>query len=237
MLRDSESVSLVPRNLNQVESDRPESHFRNMCANQPYVPIPLPTPVVVWPLSRIWLLATPCTVAHRAPLSMGFSRPEYWSGLPFPSLGDLPYSGIEPGSPALQGDSLPSEPWGKLFAKGFGWVKPVKVRFHPGRDHWPRCRCQGDQRSPLAQDVPGFSTESPHAGTPLTSKHIRIAGHCKGDIGGCPGQTGRIVFYSHFLPFPPSFLDTNKEACYPHCCWQPAYIHKGNWPGDKTQRR
>ena len=51
--------------------------------------------------SRIWLLATPWTVAHQAPPSMGFSRQEYWSGSPFPSPGDLPYSGIEPGSPAL----------------------------------------------------------------------------------------------------------------------------------------
>ena len=44
---------------------------------------------------------------------MGFSRKEYWSGLPFPSLGDLPDPGIEPGSPVLQADSLPSEPPGK----------------------------------------------------------------------------------------------------------------------------
>ena len=44
---------------------------------------------------------------------MGFSRPEYWSGLPFPSPGDLPKPGIEPGSPALQADSLPAEPPGK----------------------------------------------------------------------------------------------------------------------------
>ena len=46
--------------------------------------------------------ATPWTVALQAPLSMEFSRQEYWSGLPFPSPGDLPYSGIEPGSPALE---------------------------------------------------------------------------------------------------------------------------------------
>ena len=46
---------------------------------------------------------------------MGFSRPEYWSGLPFPSPGDLPDPGIEPGSPALQADALPSEPPGKLM--------------------------------------------------------------------------------------------------------------------------
>ena len=47
------------------------------------------------------------TVAHQAPLSMGFSRQEYWSGLPFPSLGGLPDPGIELASPALQADSLP----------------------------------------------------------------------------------------------------------------------------------
>ena len=44
---------------------------------------------------------------------MGFSRQEYWSGLPFPSPGDLPNPGIEPGSPTLQADALPSEPPGK----------------------------------------------------------------------------------------------------------------------------
>ena len=53
------------------------------------------------------------TVAHQAPLSMGFSRQEYWSGLPFPSPGDLPDPGIEPRSSALQADTLTSEPRGK----------------------------------------------------------------------------------------------------------------------------
>ena len=53
------------------------------------------------------------TVAHQTPPSMGFSRQEYWSGLLFPSPGDLPDSGIEPGSPALQADSWLSEPPGK----------------------------------------------------------------------------------------------------------------------------
>ena len=61
-------------------------------------------------LSRVQLFATPRTVTYQVPPSMGFSRQEYWSGLPFPSPGDLPNPGIEPGSPALQGDSLPSEP-------------------------------------------------------------------------------------------------------------------------------
>ena len=51
--------------------------------------------------------------AYQAPLSMGFSRQEYWSGLPFPFPGDLPDPGIEPSSPILQADALPSEPPGK----------------------------------------------------------------------------------------------------------------------------
>ena len=54
-------------------------------------------------------LVIPWTVAHQAPLSMGFSRQEHWSRLPFPSPGDLPDPGIEPKSPALQADSLPTE--------------------------------------------------------------------------------------------------------------------------------
>ena len=58
-------------------------------------------------------VATPWTVACQAPLSMGFSRQEYWSGLPFPSLGDLPGPGMELGSSALQADSLLTELRGK----------------------------------------------------------------------------------------------------------------------------
>ena len=61
-------------------------------------------------LSRVQLFATPWTVAYEAPLSMGFSRQEYCSGLPFPSPGDLPDPGIEPMSPSFQADALPSEP-------------------------------------------------------------------------------------------------------------------------------
>ena len=65
-------------------------------------------------LSRVQLFATPWTVAYQVPPSMRFSRHEYWSGLPFPSPGDLPNPGTEPRSPALQADTLPSEPPGKL---------------------------------------------------------------------------------------------------------------------------
>ena len=60
--------------------------------------------------SRVRLFATPWTVAYQAPPSMGFPRQEYWSGLPFPSPGDLSNPGIKPGSPALQIDALQSEP-------------------------------------------------------------------------------------------------------------------------------
>ena len=63
-------------------------------------------------LSQVRLFATPWTVAYSPP-SMGFSRQEYWSGLPFPSPGDLCNPGIEPRSPKLQADALPSEPSGR----------------------------------------------------------------------------------------------------------------------------
>ena len=62
---------------------------------------------------------------------MGFSRQEYWSGLPFPSPGDLPNPGIEPGSPALQTDALPSEPkrlsaiW-ETRVRSLGWEDPLE---------------------------------------------------------------------------------------------------------------
>ena len=63
--------------------------------------------------SHVQLSGTPWTVACKAPLSMGFSRQEYWSGLPFPSPGYLPNPGIKPRSPTLQPDALTSEPPGK----------------------------------------------------------------------------------------------------------------------------
>ena len=71
--------------------------------------------VKVKSLSCVRLFATTWTVAYQAFLSMGFSRQEYWSGLLFPSPGDLPDPGIEPGSPALEADALTSEPPGNLF--------------------------------------------------------------------------------------------------------------------------
>ena len=64
-------------------------------------------------LGYIQLFTTRWTIAHQTPLSLGFSRQEYWSGLLFLPPGNLPNPGITPGSPALQADSLPSEPPGK----------------------------------------------------------------------------------------------------------------------------
>ena len=75
--------------------------------------------VKVKSLSRVRLFAAPQTVAYQAPLSMGLSRQQYWSRLPFPSPGHLPNSGLKLGSPALQTDALPSEPPGKSQP---GWL-------------------------------------------------------------------------------------------------------------------
>ena len=76
-------------------------------------------------LSRVQLFGTPWTVAHQAPPSMGFSRQEYRSGLPFPSPGDLPDPGIKPWSPALQADALTSQPPGKPQYCSEEFKKPV----------------------------------------------------------------------------------------------------------------
>ena len=67
-------------------------------------------------LSHVQLFAIPLTVLYQAPPSMAFSRQKYWNGLPFPSPRDLSDPGIEPRSPALQADALPSEPPGKPFS-------------------------------------------------------------------------------------------------------------------------
>ena len=99
-------------------------------------------------LSRVWLFATPGTVAHQAPPSMGFSRQEYWSGVPFPSPEDLPDPGIEPRSPALEADALTSEPPGKQSKTYFYTVisrlpffsrfekKKVKIKYIKKKKQW-----------------------------------------------------------------------------------------------------
>ena len=82
-------------------------------------------------LSRVWLFATPWTVAHQAPLSMEFSRQKYWSELPFPTPGDLPDSGIKLASlvsPALPGGLFITEPPWKPM-KSYGWQIQVQTLF------------------------------------------------------------------------------------------------------------
>ena len=81
-------------------------------------------------LSRVRLFATPWTVVHQAPPSMGFSRQEYWSGLPFSPPRDLPNLEIESASPTLLADSSPSEPQGKPLNLNsvFVWV-PMRLMF------------------------------------------------------------------------------------------------------------
>ena len=98
-----------------------EGLFSWECICSPITSLQVPAYVMtrseVKSLSRAWLFVTPWTVAYQVPLAMGCSRQEYWSGLPSPSPGDLPDPGIEPGSPALQADALPSEPPGKPHVK------------------------------------------------------------------------------------------------------------------------
>ena len=77
----------------------------------------------------IWLVMTPWTLAASLLCPWGFSRQECWSGLPFPSLGDLPNPGIKPRSPTLQVDSLPSEPPGKPRKAGVGSLSLLQGNF------------------------------------------------------------------------------------------------------------
>ena len=72
--------------------------------------------------AQLWLSVIPQTVAHQAPLSMEFSRQEYWSGFLVPSLGDLPNPEIKTGSPTLKANSLPSEPSGNPKGTEAAWA-------------------------------------------------------------------------------------------------------------------
>ena len=112
-------------------------------------------------------LVTPWTAARQAPLSMGFSRQEFWGGQPFTSPGDLPDPGIKAGSPALQEDSLPSEPPGKPL------TEPSLKAIHAYGGSWDTQRHQHGQGHPssfpmypflgvLLQLQPQSSGEHPH---------------------------------------------------------------------------
>ena len=102
-----------PHSTDEIVSSEVTKLFIGRC-NQQYFDVATPPhdPVLVLVTQFCLTLVTPWTVAHQAPLSMGFSRQAYWSWLPFPSPGDLSDPAIKPRSLALQADSLPSEPLG-----------------------------------------------------------------------------------------------------------------------------
>ena len=104
-------------------------------------------------LSHIWLFATPWTVAHQAPLPVGFPRQEYWSGLPFPSPGDLPDQGSNPGLLQSQVDSLPAELSGNTLCTYM--MSYISYRW------WEDCCCSVAQLclslfDPMDCRMPGF---------------------------------------------------------------------------------
>ena len=109
------SVSPYEYQSRTQEAADMQASSNRLCDDQDVRPLNVPFTqlVVCQSLSRVWQLAALWTVARQAPLSMGFSRQGYWSGLPFPPPEDLPNPGSEPASPvspASQVDSLPSEP-------------------------------------------------------------------------------------------------------------------------------
>ena len=131
-------------------------------------------------LSRVRLFVTPWTVAYQAPQSMEFSRQEYWSGLPFPSPGDLPNPGIEPGSPALQADALPSEPPGKPKTKSRDLPKTcyelqVELVLCLGDIDLERCSCLLTPwiSTRLAQ-ILGVSMNTVHLPFGTSDKHLQL---------------------------------------------------------------
>ena len=100
------SMMFVPYASLESAAVFPSSDHPVICCKNSYV-----RACVLNHFSRVLLFVTPCTVAHQVALSMGFPWQECWTRLPFPSPGYLPNPGIEPVSPALQTDTLPSEPF------------------------------------------------------------------------------------------------------------------------------
>ena len=97
-------------------------------------------------LRHVWFFVTLWTVACQAPLSLGFSTQEYWSGFPCPCSGDLPNPGIKPGSPTLQTESLPSEPPGKPLMDLYVASNAILCSHEPAWEFWhsyPQTKCMG----------------------------------------------------------------------------------------------
>ena len=142
------------------------------------------TCAVLGRFSGVGLCATPWTVAHQAPLSMGFSRREYWSGLPCPPPGDLPYPGMEPTSltfPTLAGGLFTtSTPWEGPVGGAAEWPPPPACLSkhsptHTQHSSAPYCP-SGRERCRLVEPVltalPGRSTKKPLSWSSLAKSPI-----------------------------------------------------------------
>ena len=147
-------------------------------------------------ISHVWLFVTPWAAAQKAPLSMGFSRQGYWSGLPFPSLRDLPNPVIEPRSPTLQADSLPTEPPGWLYLWGLIstlWRRqwhPTPVLL-PGKSHGRRslegCSPWGRQESDTTEWLHFFTFTFMHWRRKWQPTPVFLPGESRGrgSLVGC----------------------------------------------------
>ena len=140
--------------------------------------------IVIESPSRVWLFATPRTVARQVPLSMRFFRQEYWSGQPFPSPGSLPSSGIEPRSPALQPDSLPLSHQASLHSKCI--------------EHWIWSLCHDAKFSSNTKlSMPSALTTPPPVFSKWLSPYPRGSGLAPGSPAETPGLGVRVPFWSN----------------------------------------
>ena len=113
----------------------PSSRRQSLCSPRPS---PGSTPAHAQLLSRVPLCVIPWTVARLAPLSIGFLRQEYWSGLPFPSPGSVPDPRIEPASPAVVGRFFTTETPGKLWCFCVSYRTLILLFYHPAlKSHGP----------------------------------------------------------------------------------------------------
>ena len=182
-------------------------------------------------LSHVRLFATPWTVAYQAPRSMGFSRQEYWSGVPFPSPGDLPNPGIEPGSPVLQTDALPSEPLGKPWE--FSSVQSLR-RVRLFATPWTVAH-----QAPLSM---GFSRQEHWSGLPFTSpgdlpnpgfKPASLTSNLHWQTGSLPlSDTWEALRMAILEKRTLGKRDINKLNMYVHFHPKPVHTSKtgDNWP-------
>ena len=146
-------------------------------------------------------LATPWTIAHQAPLSMGFSRSEYWSGLPFPSPGNLLNPGIDPRSPALQADSLPTELLNRQASLGNAGRQPGKNMGLTGLKHRSALsRCPSRWRYHQAKTA-ASSVSGPAARNRAVHAHSRISANtCRMTWLLSFQQDSQVLLSGFFLP-------------------------------------